>query len=64
MGLDTTPKTMLEALKPRNEFKVKAPTSMEKPGEPMRKVFAVVVISKGASKRKKAKRGVVNRASL
>ncbi len=32
MGLDTMPKTMLEALELIYEFKVKAPSSMQKPG--------------------------------
>ncbi len=32
MGLDIMPKTMLEALELINEFKVKAPSSMQQPG--------------------------------
>jgi hypothetical protein len=41
MGLHTMPKTMLEALLIINEFKVKAPTSMQKPGGPMRGLWAI-----------------------
>jgi hypothetical protein len=39
MGLDTMPKTMLEALELINEFKVKVPFSMQKPGGPLKAVL-------------------------
>jgi hypothetical protein len=50
-GLDTMPKTMLEALQLINEFKVKAPSSMQKPGGPFRAVFAASVVTKRGTKR-------------
>jgi hypothetical protein len=52
MGLDTMPKTMLEALELINEFKVKAPSSMQKPGGPFKAVFAASVLTKGKSGKK------------
>jgi hypothetical protein len=55
MGLDTMPKTMLEALELINEFKVKAPSSMQKPGGPFKAVFAASVVTKAASKGKSGK---------
>jgi hypothetical protein len=39
MGFDTMPKTMLEALELINEFKVKAPSSMQKPGKKFSKQY-------------------------
>jgi hypothetical protein len=56
MGLDTMPKTMLAALELINEFKVKAPSSMQKPGGPFKAVFAASVLTKGPSKRKSDKK--------
>jgi hypothetical protein len=56
MGLDTMPKTMLEALELINEFKVKAPSSMQKPGGPFKAVFAASVVTKGAPKGKSGKK--------
>ncbi len=55
-GLATMPKTMLEALELINEFKVKAPSSMQKPGGPFKAVFAASVLTKGASKEKSGKK--------
>ncbi len=43
---------MLEALELINEFKVKAPYSIQKPGGPFKAVFAASVVTKEASKRK------------
>jgi hypothetical protein len=40
-SLDTMPKTMLEALELINEFKVKAPSSTQKPGAPFKAVFGL-----------------------
>jgi hypothetical protein len=56
MGLDTIPKTMLEALELINEFKVKAPSSMQKPGGPFKAVFAASVVTKRASKKMSEKK--------
>ncbi len=50
-GLATMPKTMLEALQLINEFKVKAPSSMQKPGGPFKAVFAASVVTKRNVKR-------------
>ncbi len=55
-GLDTMPKTMLEALHLINEFKVKAPSSMQKPGGPFKAVFAASVSTKGTPKGKSDKK--------
>ncbi len=45
-GLATMPKTMLEALQLINEFKVKNPSSMQKPGGPFKTVFTASVVTK------------------
>jgi hypothetical protein len=55
-GLSTMPKTMLEALQLINEFKVRAPSSMQKPGGPFKAVFAASVVTKGAPKGKSGKK--------
>jgi hypothetical protein len=60
-GLATMPKTMLEALQLINEFKVKAPASMQKPGvcllcTPFKAVYAASVLTKGAPKGKPDKK--------
>jgi hypothetical protein len=52
MKLDTMPTTMLEALELINEFKVKAPSSIQKPGVPFEAMFAASVLTKGAPKGK------------
>jgi hypothetical protein len=54
-GLATMPKTILKALQLINEFKVKAPSSMQKPGGPFKAVFAASVLTKGPPKRKSDK---------
>jgi hypothetical protein len=54
-GLNTMPKTMLEALQLINEFKIRAPSSMQKPGGPFKAVFAASVSTKVAPKGKSGK---------
>jgi hypothetical protein len=49
-GLDTILKPMLEAVELINEFKVKAPFSMQKPGETFIAVFTASAVAKGPSK--------------
>jgi hypothetical protein len=55
-GLDTMSKTMLEALQLVTEFRVKASSSMRRPGELFKAVFAASVVTKGASKEKPEKK--------
>ncbi len=52
----TMPKNMFEALELINEFKVKAPFSMQKPDGPYKVVSAASVLTKGTSKRKSDKK--------
>ncbi len=47
---------MLEALELINKFKVKAPSSMQKPVGPFKVVFAASVLTKGPSKGKSDKK--------
>jgi hypothetical protein len=56
MGLDTIPKTVLEALELINEFKVKVPSSMHKPGGPFKAIFPASVLPKRAPKRESDKK--------
>ncbi len=50
--LTTMPRIMLKALQLFNEFKVKAPSSMQKTGVPFKAVYAAPVLAKRAPKGK------------